>query len=190
MVSASAILSVREDKDTISELMHRYCVCLDDGRFAELAGLFAADGVWIAPYRTVAGPAEIEAWLIRSVPAAATARSNYLLMVDGSVASVCGTYADFADERFDLVVNATSASLHGELPPLAPQVFGPGCLAYELFYGNGLTPFLRLARNAGAHQLADGVGMLVEQAAEAFEWWRGVRPQTKDLIRQLTVSLR
>ena len=104
-------------------------------------------------------------------------------------AVVCGTYADFADERFDLVVNATSASLHGELPPLAPQVFGPGCLAYELFYGNGLTPFLRLARNAGAHQLADGVGMLVEQAAEAFAWWRGVRPDTQAAIERLTVPL-
>ena len=61
MVSASAILSVREDKDTIRALMHRYCVCMDDGRFAELAGLFAADRVRSAPYRTVTGPAEIEA---------------------------------------------------------------------------------------------------------------------------------
>lgn len=101
----------------------------------------------------------------------------------------CGTYADFAAERFDVVVNATSASLHGELPPLAPQVFGPGCLAYELVYGKGLTPFLRLARSAGAPQLADGVGMLVEQAAEAFAWWRGVRPDTRAAIERLTVPL-
>jgi len=68
-------------------------------------------------------------------------------------------------------------------------VFGDDALAYELVYGKGLTPFLRLARNAGARRLADGVGMLVEQAAEAFAWWRGVRPQTTALIGQLTVPL-
>jgi shikimate dehydrogenase len=100
----------------------------------------------------------------------------------------CG-YAELADEPFDIVVNATSASLRGELPPVSPSVFGDGCLAYELVYGKGLTPFLRLAQNAGAKRLADGVGMLVEQAAEAFAWWRGVRPDTRPLIDRLTVPL-
>jgi shikimate dehydrogenase len=100
----------------------------------------------------------------------------------------CG-YRDIVDDRFDVVVNATSASLKGELPPVTPIVFGTGALAYELVYGKGLTPFLRLAQNAGAKRLADGVGMLVEQAAEAFVWWRGVRPQTRTLIDRLTVPL-
>lgn len=90
---------------------------------------------------------------------------------------------------FDLVVNATSASLTGELPPVPPSVFGPACTAYELAYGKGLTPFLRLARNAGVRGVADGVGMLVEQAAEAFAWWRGVRPKTETVIDKLTVPL-
>jgi len=99
------------------------------------------------------------------------------------------TYSDLGDERFDIVVNATSASLRGELPPVPATVFGEDCLAYELVYGKGLTPFLRLARNAGANRLADGVGMLVEQAAEAFVWWRGVRPETRPLIDKLTVPL-
>ena len=102
---------------------------------------------------------------------------------------VVACYGDLADERFDIVVNATSASLNGELPPLAQHVFAPGCLAYELVYGRGLTPFLRLARDAGATRLADGVGMLVEQAAEAFAWWRGVRPDTRPVIDKLTVAL-
>jgi shikimate dehydrogenase len=102
---------------------------------------------------------------------------------------VCGAYGDFAHERFDVVVNATSASLKGELPPVAPRCFAPHALAYDLVYGKGLTPFLRLAQGAGAKQLADGVGMLVEQAAEAFVWWRGVRPATADLINRLTVAL-
>lgn len=92
-------------------------------------------------------------------------------------------------ERFDLVVNATSASLTGDLPPVPPSVFSPQGSAYELAYGKRLTPFLRLARNAGVKGVADGVGMLVEQAAQAFEWWRGVRPQTRTVIDRLTVPL-
>ncbi|WP_119157773.1 shikimate dehydrogenase [Caldimonas tepidiphila] len=98
-------------------------------------------------------------------------------------------YANLAGHSFDIVVNATSASLRGELPPVRTEVFARGCLAYELAYGKGLTPFLRLAQGAGAAHLADGVGMLVEQAAEAFEWWRGVRPDTRAMIEQLTVPL-
>ena len=100
------------------------------------------------------------------------------------------SYREVADETFDVVVNATSASLRGELPPVAPQVFGEDALAYELVYGKGLTPFLRLAQNAGVSRLADGVGMLVEQAAEAFVWWRGVRPETRRMIAALTVPLK
>lgn len=99
------------------------------------------------------------------------------------------TYQDLSGQAFDVVFNATSASLQTELPPVPASVFAPGCLAYELAYGKGLTPFLRLAQNAGVRQLADGVGMLAEQAAEAFEWWRGVRPDTRAVIGKLTVAL-
>ncbi|WP_426400749.1 shikimate dehydrogenase [Ralstonia sp. R-29] len=101
----------------------------------------------------------------------------------------CG-YADLETMgRFVLVVNATSASLTGDLPPVPPSIFSPDGLAYELAYGKRLTPFLRLARNAGVRNIADGVGMLVEQAAEAFVWWRGVRPDTRPVIDRLTVPL-
>jgi hypothetical protein len=103
------------DKDAIRELLHQYCFCMDQGRFAELASLFVSDGEWIAPYRRAKGPAEIAAWLAQSVPPAprrmhytmnsviavdgirAEARSNYLVMVEGAngpVPSVCGTYQD------------------------------------------------------------------------------------------------
>ncbi|WP_316673552.1 shikimate dehydrogenase [Ralstonia chuxiongensis] len=106
----------------------------------------------------------------------------------GPVAA-CG-YADLESMgRFDLVVNATSASLTGDLPPVPPSIFRPEGMAYELAYGKGLTPFLRLARNAGVRNIADGVGMLLEQAAEAFAWWRGVRPETRPVIDRLTVPL-
>ena len=98
-------------------------------------------------------------------------------------------YGDLGCQAFDVVLNATSASLMAELPPLSPTAFAPACLAYELAYGKGLTPFLKLAQQAGVTRLADGVGMLAEQAAEAFEWWRGVRPDTAAVIAQLTVPL-
>jgi shikimate dehydrogenase len=97
--------------------------------------------------------------------------------------------ADVGQSSFDVVINATSASLRGEMPAFAAGAVEPGCLAYELAYGKGLTPFLRFARSAGAGRLADGVGMLVEQAAEAFAWWRGVRPDTRSLIADLTIAL-
>ncbi|WP_323149331.1 shikimate dehydrogenase [Pseudomonas oryzihabitans] len=99
------------------------------------------------------------------------------------------SYAVLEGKTFDLVINATSASLVGELPPVPAGVFAQAALAYELAYGKGLTPFLRLAREQGVPQLADGVGMLVEQAAEAFAWWRGVRPETRPVIDQLTLPL-
>jgi len=100
-----------------------------------------------------------------------------------------GSYADLGNASFDVVLNATAASMRGELPPVTPAAFAPGSLAYELVYGKGLTPFLRLARDARAACLADGVGMLVEQAAEGFEWWRGVRPDTSAAIEKLRVPL-
>jgi shikimate dehydrogenase len=100
----------------------------------------------------------------------------------------CG-YQSLGHQAFDMVLNATSASLRGELPPVPASVFAPDCVAYELAYGRGLTPFLRLAQNAGVQRLADGVGMLAEQAAEAFAWWRGVRPDTRAVIDRLTLPL-
>ncbi len=99
-------------------------------------------------------------------------------------------YADLADQTFDVVLHATSAGLSGQMPPVPATVFARGALAYDLTYGKGLTPFLRLAQHAGVANLADGVGMLAEQAAEAYAWWRGVRPDTASVIRQLTVPLK
>lgn len=98
--------------------------------------------------------------------------------------SGCG-YEALAGRCFDIVVNATSASLGDQLPPLPAGVFAPGALAYDMMYGKGLTPFLRLARSEGAGQVADGLGMLVEQAAESFRLWRGVRPDTRPVLEAL-----
>ncbi|MBP6708935.1 MAG: shikimate dehydrogenase [Candidatus Accumulibacter sp.] len=96
-----------------------------------------------------------------------------------------GGYPDLAGQSFDLVINATSASLGGELPPVPAGVFAPGSLAYDMMYGQSAMPFLVFAERQGAAQLADGIGMLVEQAAEAFALWRGVRPDTAPVMALL-----
>ena len=96
---------------------------------------------------------------------------------------------ELKDRTFDVVLHATSAGFSEQLPALDASVFAPGGLAYDLTYGKGLTPFLRLAQSVKGVNLADGVGMLAEQAAEAFAWWRGVRPATAQVIQQLTVPL-
>jgi len=90
-----------------------------------------------------------------------------------------------AGAGFDLVINATSASLAGEVPPLPAGVFAPDALAYDMMYAKGDTAFLAEARRRGVARLADGLGMLVEQAAEAFFVWRGVRPETAPVLDAL-----
>lgn len=94
-------------------------------------------------------------------------------------------YHSAGGETVDLIVNATTTGLKGELPPLPPVVFEWARLVYDLMYGVGVTPFLKLALDSGAQRIADGSGMLVEQAAESFQLWRGIRPPTRDLIARL-----
>jgi shikimate dehydrogenase len=98
------------------------------------------------------------------------------------------TYAALGGSRFDLVINATSASLENGVPPIPEGVFAPGGLAYDLAYGRGETRFLDLARAEGAGRLADGLGMLIEQAAESFLVWRGIRPPTGAALSALRAT--
>ncbi|MBL8478454.1 MAG: shikimate dehydrogenase [Sterolibacteriaceae bacterium] len=92
-------------------------------------------------------------------------------------------FAGLAGRAFDLVINATSSGLSDSEMPLPAAVFAPRCVAYEMVYGRD-TPFMKQARAAGA-RVADGLGMLVEQAAEAFFVWRGVRPHTAPVLAAL-----
>lgn len=96
----------------------------------------------------------------------------------------CGFDA-LADGRFDIVINSTAASLQGEALQLPPDMFVPGALAYDLMYGEALTPFLQWASKHGAAKVSDGLGMLVEQAAESFFIWHGRRPQTEAVLAAL-----
>lgn len=95
---------------------------------------------------------------------------------------------DALPEHNDLVLNATSAGLQGVTPNVPAECFAPGAWAYDMLYGARPTPFLCAAQGRAAHQ-ADGLGMLVEQAAEAFFIWRGVRPETIPVIDQLRANL-
>jgi len=101
-----------------------------------------------------------------------------------------GHYQDFIGQQFDLIINATSASLHNALPPVPASLFHNTTLAYDMLYSSKLTPFLELASSQGVTGLADGTGMLVEQAAESFLLWHGIRPETQLVIQQLRDELR
>jgi shikimate dehydrogenase len=95
------------------------------------------------------------------------------------------THLSLKGDQFDVVLNATSAGHKGEVPRLPPGLFAPGAVAYDLNYGPASEPFLAWAKAQGASKLADGLGMLVEQAAEAFQRWRGVRPETAAVLASL-----
>ncbi|PKO37852.1 MAG: shikimate dehydrogenase [Betaproteobacteria bacterium HGW-Betaproteobacteria-6] len=113
-------------------------------------------------------------------------KAVFLAEAFSDIATVdAGNFAKTAGKSFDLLINATSASLSGENLPLPPGVFASGSLAYDMMYGKGETPFLAQAREQGAARRADGLGMLVEQAAEAFFIWRGVRPDTMPVLAEL-----
>ena len=91
--------------------------------------------------------------------------------------------------QFDLIINGTSASMSGDLPPLPHHILSNDGCAYDMMYGAEPTPFMRWAAGEAAWAVSDGLGMLVEQAAESFCIWRGVRPDTKPVIELVRQSL-
>ncbi|EDY87121.1 shikimate 5-dehydrogenase [gamma proteobacterium HTCC5015] len=99
----------------------------------------------------------------------------------------CG-YADLDGDAYDVIINGTSSGLSGELPPLPDQLLNPNATTYDMVYAKEPTAFVRWGREHGAARALDGLGMLVEQAAEAFSLWRGIRPYTAPVIRQLRGS--
>lgn len=95
------------------------------------------------------------------------------------------THLSLKGDRYDLVINATSAGHAGTLPRLPGQIVAEGGVCYDLSYGAAAEPFCAWARAQGAALSADGLGMLVEQAAAAFELWRGLRPDTAPVLAAL-----
>ena len=157
----------------VTDIVHNHTSPIAGARVLLLGAGGAARGV-IRPLLE-AGPASLT--LANRSPEKALA-----LQAHFGALSVCGFEALSANQ-FDLVINATSAGLDDAALPISESIFAPGALAYDMMYGRQ-TPFMRLAAGAGA-RVADGLGMLVEQAAEAFYLWRGVRPDTASVIRQL-----
>ena len=91
--------------------------------------------------------------------------------------------------EFDLLINATSASLQNQVPDIPPSAVAKGGCCYDMMYAADPTPFMRWARDSAARLSVDGTGMLIEQAAEAFHLWRGVRPQTREVVVALRKQL-
>jgi shikimate dehydrogenase len=99
-------------------------------------------------------------------------------------------FTHLGDDSFDVVINATSASLGGDLPAIPPSAVNSADMVYDMMYGAEPTPFLVWAQQQGARSISDGLGMLVEQAAESFYIWRNVNPDTAPVIKAVRDSLR
>lgn len=99
------------------------------------------------------------------------------------------TYTTPVAARYDLIINGTSSGLTGDVPPLPPDYITPGCRCYDMLYASADTPFVAWARRHGATAVFDGLGMLVEQAAESFRVWLDIRPDTREVIAALRRSL-
>ena len=122
----------------------------------------------------------------RDVPKAGLLAEEMQSMAPIEVMSYAMLQEDANNGRsYDLIINGTSSSLKGEMPKLDAKVIAPGCCCYDLMYSATDTLFLQWAKQEGARKSIDGLGMLVEQAAEAFALWRGVRPNTASVMAHL-----
>lgn len=162
----------------VQDLVHNLGVTLAGRRVLVLGAGGAARG--ILPALAPTGPAEL-------VLANRTAERAQTLARELAEAGPirCLELGELAGQRFDVVINATAAGLSGELPPLPHDLLAPAAACYDLMYADRPTAFVEWARGHGAAVAADGLGMLVEQAAESFFLWRGVRPETAPVIAAL-----
>ena len=102
--------------------------------------------------------------------------------------SGCGL-DEILQAKFNVVINGTSASLHGDLPPIPGTVFSTDACSYDMMYAAQSTPFMQWSADNGAKKIFDGLGMLVEQAAESFYLWRDVKPETQSVIQKIRKEL-
>ncbi len=158
----------------VNDIQHNLGAGLQGARILLLGAGGAAQGVFLPLLNT--NPA--------SITIANRTLDNAQKMVSESLSSVtASTFEDLKNQQFDIVINATSTGLSDTALPIPNNIFAKNCLAYDMMYARE-TLFMAQARANGA-QVVDGLGMLVEQAAEAFYLWRGVRPQTAPVIAML-----
>jgi shikimate dehydrogenase len=162
----------------VRDLTNNQAICLDEKRILILGAGGASRGILEPLLEQSPGSIIIAN---RTVSKALELANEF---VKKGIVSGCG-YADLNDKKFDLILNATSASLTGQLPPLPGSILEKNGICYDLAYGNEPTAFVRWGFERKAAKSLDGLGMLVEQAAEAFYLWRGVRPDTGPVIREL-----
>ena len=136
----------------------------------------------IAPALLDAGIGEL--FIVNRTPERADALADMLGQPSRVRARYLGDVAAFGE--FDLVINATSATRGGTLAPLPRAIVGRRTAAVDLSYGEAAIPFMAWARATGCHAAIDGLGMLVEQAAESFKLWHGVRPDTSAVFATLS----
>lgn len=160
----------------ITDLTRNLSLSLEDTRVLVLGAGGAARGI-LGPL-LAASPRYVEIANRNAERAAQLAKEFATL---GDIRG-CGFDVISADQNFDLVLNATAASLQETVPPVPSSVIGPTTLCYDMAYGKGDTAFTRWAKRVGAGRAETGWGMLVEQAAESFELWRGVKPDTAPVL--------
>lgn len=161
----------------VNDLMHNHQMTLQGKRILLMGAGGAARGV-LAPVLACHPKILV---IANRTPDKAVALAQ--VFVDLGKVSGCG-YHELGEQQFDIVINATAASLQGELPPLPDNLLAENSACYDMMYGK-TTPFMQWANEHGAQQILDGLGMLVEQAAESFYLWRGVRPKTAPVIAAL-----
>ena len=99
------------------------------------------------------------------------------------------SYDEASHQQYDLIINGTSLSLQGNLPPIQSTILAGDCCCYDMMYGKQDTVFIHWAKERGAGLALDGLGMLVEQAAESFYLWHGIKPVTSTVIKTVKTSM-
>jgi len=161
----------------VNDLKNNYQIKITDRRILLMGAGGASRGV-LAPLLNEQPDSIV---IVNRTVSKATALADHFSAL-GNIQG-CG-YEHLTDRHFDIIINATAASLQGELPPLPDKLISKSGCCYDMMYGKQ-TPFMQWATQQGVQTIADGLGMLVEQAAESFYIWRGVRPNTGLVLNQL-----
>ncbi len=169
-----------DGKGLVMDLAENHCITLAGKRILVLGAGGAVRGV-LGPLLAEKPSALVIA--NRTVAKAEGLVTLFEPVAEQTLLEACGF--EQPKEPFDLIINGTSASLQGDLPPISANVIGAGTVVYDMMYSLQTTTFNQWALDHGATLVFDGLGMLVEQAAESFRIWRGVSPETQPVIDEL-----